>query len=125
MRAGWSAKAMRVLALGLALAVSGSALAAKRKTQVELSGVINLNQATASQLDLLPGVGAKAAERIIEHRKKAPFKRIEELVNVKGFGKKRFDKLKAHLAVSGGTTLQARKREGDATGQARAAPPKR
>jgi competence protein ComEA len=103
-------KALSIAALGLALAlVGGDAHAAKRKSSVKVSGVVNLNQATASQLDLLPGVGDKAAKRIIEHRSKAPFKRAEELVNVKGFGKKKFEKLKPHLAISGPTTIAVAK----------------
>ncbi len=107
-----------VLSLGL-----GNAEAASRKPAKQVSGVINLNQASAAQLDLLPGVGAKAAARIIEHRKKAPFTRPEELVQVKGFGKKKYDKLKPHLAVAGTTTLrQLPAGEGPAE-QGRASPP--
>ncbi len=68
--------------------------------------MINLNQASAAQLDLLPGVGAKAAARIIDFRKKTPFARPEEIVQVKGFGKKKYDRLKPHLAVNGPTTLK-------------------
>ena len=87
----------------LALATTAEA---KGKTKVQLSGVINLNQATSSQLDQLPGVGEKAAKKIIEHRQKTPFNRPEEIVKVKGFGKKKFDKLKAHLAITGATTIK-------------------
>jgi len=69
-------------------------------------GLVNLNAATSQQLDVLPGVGEKAVTRIIEYRTKTPFKKVEELVRVKGFGRKRFVKLKPFLAVSGETTLQ-------------------
>jgi len=71
-----------------------------------LSGVLNLNGATAEQLDLLPGVGPKAASRIIAHRQKRAFERIEELVQVRGFGKRRFEKMRSHLSVRGATTLK-------------------
>ena len=102
---------MSALAVGLTGAITpGEAHARGRgKTKVELNGKLNLNEATASQLDLLPGVGEKAAEKIIAHRKKTPFKRIEELVKVKGFGKKKFEKLKPYLSVSGETNLTARR----------------
>jgi len=90
--------------VGLLLCGPGVAEAGKLRTQH--TGTVNLNEATAAELDLLPGVGEKAAERIIEHRKKRPFKRVEELVRVKGFGKKKFLKLKPHLALSGPTTLK-------------------
>ena len=56
---------------------------------------INLNTATVDQLATLPGVGQKTAERIIEYRTKSGgFKKIEELMNVKGIGEKSFLKIK-------------------------------
>jgi competence protein ComEA len=61
---------------------------------------INLNTATQAQLESLPGVGPKAAERILEYRKQnGHFKKIEDLMNVKGFGEKTFLKLKPMLTV--------------------------
>ncbi len=64
------------------------------------AAVINLNTATAEQLDALPGVGAKMAARIIEYRQKnGPFKKVEDLMNVKGIGEKAFLKMKNQLTV--------------------------
>jgi comEA protein len=61
---------------------------------------INLNVATVEQLETLPGIGRKTAERIIEYRTKSGgFKRIEDLMNVKGIGEKSFLKLKPLVAV--------------------------
>jgi competence protein ComEA len=61
---------------------------------------INLNAATVDQLETLPGIGRKTAERIIEYRTKSGgFKRIEDLMNVKGIGEKSFLKLKPLVAV--------------------------
>jgi len=61
---------------------------------------INLNTATQAQLESLPGVGAKAAQRVLEYRKQnGNFKKIEDLMNVKGFGEKTFLKLKPMLTV--------------------------
>ena len=63
--------------------------------------VVNLNTATLAELEQLPGVGTKTAELIIEYRqKKGPFKKIEELMNVKGIGEKSFLKLKPQLTVA-------------------------
>jgi competence protein ComEA len=56
---------------------------------------INLNTATVDQLTTLPGVGRKTAELIVEYRTKTGgFKKIEELMNIKGIGEKTFLKLK-------------------------------
>ena len=101
-------KVMAVMAVAF-LAMSGEAFAAKKKskTQLQLSGQVNLNTATPQQLDQLPGVGEKAAKRIIEYRAKTPFAKTEDLMKVKGFGKKKFDKLKPYVTVSGATTVKA------------------
>ena len=62
---------------------------------------VNLNTASASQLEGLPGIGAKMAQRIVEYRQKnGPFKKVEDLMNVKGIGEKSFLKLKPQLTVS-------------------------
>lgn len=120
---------MKTLGLAMGLLVATVAHDAhaggKAKTQRVMSGTLNLNAASAAQLDQLPGVGEKAAARIIEYRKKTPFTRPEELVKVKGFGKKKFEKLKNHLSVSGPTTLTVRKEPIPEGAQGRAAPAKR
>ena len=65
------------------------------------AGVVNLNTASASDLEALPGIGAKTAARIVEYRQKnGPFKKIEELMNVRGVGEKSFLKLKPQLTVA-------------------------
>jgi competence protein ComEA len=66
-----------------------------------VQSTVNLNTATAAQLESLPGVGPTLATRIIEHRQKnGPFKKIEELMNVKGIGEKNFLKLKPLVTVT-------------------------
>jgi competence protein ComEA len=62
--------------------------------------IVNLNSATVAQIATLPGIGEKAAQRIIEYREKnGGFKKIEELMNVKGIGEKSFLKLKPLVTV--------------------------
>ena len=66
----------------------------------EKAPVLNLNTATAAELEHLPGIGAKVAARIVEYRtKKGPFRKTEELMNVQGIGEKSFLKLRAQLTV--------------------------
>ena len=65
------------------------------------TAVVNLNTASATDLEGLPGIGAKTAARILEYRQKnGPFKKIEELMNVRGVGEKNFLKLKPQITVA-------------------------
>jgi competence ComEA-like helix-hairpin-helix protein len=53
-------------------------------------GVVNLNSAAEDKLTLLPGIGPRKAQAIVEHRRAHPFRRTDELVKVKGIGRKLF-----------------------------------
>jgi competence protein ComEA len=76
-------------------AASAQSKAASGKAAAAPASVVNLNTATASQIATLPGIGDTAAQRIIEYREKnGGFKKVEELMNVKGIGEKSFLKLK-------------------------------
>jgi len=86
-----------ILCLGLTLA-STSVLAQKSKST--LTEKVNINTATAEQLQTLPGIGPALAKAIIDHRtKNGKFGKIEELINVKGVGQKKFQKMKDRLIV--------------------------
>lgn len=86
------------LALVLAVLISPALMLASPQAQAPATvqkTTVNLNTATLDQLMTLPGVGQKTAERIIEYRTKSGgFKKIEELMNVKGIGEKSFLKLR-------------------------------
>ncbi|HEU4522638.1 MAG TPA: helix-hairpin-helix domain-containing protein [Thermoanaerobaculia bacterium] len=85
------------------ISLCGSAFAADGENK---AGVVNINSADATQLALLPGVGAKAAERIIAYRKEhGEFQKPADLMQVKGFGDKTFERLSPYITVSGKTTL--------------------
>ena len=73
------------------------------------SGVVNINTADAAQLALLPRVGLKAAERIIEYRTQhGAFGKPTDLMQVKGFGDKTFERLSSYIVVKGETTLSSK-----------------
>ena len=62
---------------------------------------VNLNTATVEQLQRLPGIGPKTAARIVEYRQKnGGFKKIEEVMNIRGIGEKNFLKIKPQLSVT-------------------------
>lgn len=74
----------------------------------DAAGVVNINEANAEQLELLPGIGPSKAKAIQDHRKAHPFKRVEELTRIKGIGKKTFARLRPLVSLSGPTTLTER-----------------
>ncbi len=64
------------------------------------AGKVNLNTATVSQLEDLPGIGPALAARIVEHRQKnGAFKSIEDVMAVKGVGEKNFSKIQPFLSL--------------------------
>jgi len=90
-----------LMVLGLAVpAVQAQEKAEKGKPVAAASSPINLNTATQAQLETLPGVGSRTAQLIVEHRQKnGGFKKIEELMNIKGIGEKSFLKIKPLVTV--------------------------
>lgn len=77
-----------------------------RRSGKTLRGKLNLNTATAEQLQMLPGVGPAKAERIVTNRqRRGKFQRVRDLRRVKGFGYKTMQKLAPHLAVDGPNSL--------------------
>jgi len=61
---------------------------------------IDLNTATKDELIALPGIGESIAEKIIQYRQsKGRFRKIDELMNVSGIGKKKFEQIRNHIKV--------------------------
>lgn len=66
----------------------------------DTSQVIDVNTADIDKLVTLPGIGKAIAQRIIEYRKEhGPFKKVEELLNVRGIGERSLEKIRARITV--------------------------
>lgn len=61
---------------------------------------VNLNTATAAELEALPGIGPRTAELIIEYREEeGPFTKVEDLMNIRGIGERTFLRLRPLIRV--------------------------
>ena len=77
----------------------------KKPGKPAMTGVLNLNRATEAELRLLPGIGKRRAQLIVERREKKPFKSVDEVGRIKGM-RALVQRLRARLAVEGDTTLR-------------------
>ena len=94
---------MASLVLLIALAASPS-LAVE---QAALDGVVNINTASAEQLQMLPGVGEVRARAILAERQgRGGFKSIEDLRAVKGVGDAVLERMRPYRTLKGKTTAQ-------------------
>ncbi len=70
------------------------------KPLLKLDKKININQVYSADLQILPGIGEVTSERIIDYREQnGGFKKIEDIMNVKGIGPKKFEKIKDYITV--------------------------
>ena len=64
------------------------------------SSIVNINTATQTELEELPGIGPSISSRIVEYRNKnGNFKNIEDIKNVTGIGDSKFKKIKDYIKV--------------------------
>lgn len=83
-----------------------STLVGRVAVGAEEQGRVDINTATAAELESLPGVGPAKAQAIVAHREVAPFKNTDELVEVKGIGEKLYAQLKDRVTISGGSAVR-------------------
>ena len=65
------------------------------------AGRVDLNRASAQELDALPGIGPVLADRIVHHRMEhGPFRRVEDLAAVRGIGPRALERLRPRVVVA-------------------------
>lgn len=80
---------------------SGSGSPAEKPTLPE--GTLDLNQASVLQLEELPGIGPRLAQLVVEHRsRKGAYKTVDDLLDVKGIGPAKIERLRSLVCVGGG-----------------------
>ena len=82
-----------------------------KSSKKSIGGQLNLNTATKEQFDQLPGISPKKAQAIVDYRKEHPFKKVEDLDEVKGFSSKSIEKLKSYVSIEGSNSLAVEKNE--------------
>lgn len=90
---------IRLLTVPLLLcAVVAAPALAKKKPPAQ---PINLNTASSAQLQQVPGIGPSTAEKILQMRKSyGTFKRVNDLLAIRGLGPKRLEKMRKYLTVN-------------------------
>ncbi|NOZ85364.1 MAG: helix-hairpin-helix domain-containing protein [Deltaproteobacteria bacterium] len=90
----------------LASFTSGTVMAAKTR----VSGVVNINTATEAQIDMLPGIGKAKARALVQQRSKGLYHSTQDLLKVKGIGKKLLEKIGPYLVFEGESTIKVHKK---------------
>lgn len=101
----WALALMTLLLGSDALAGSRKSRRSTPRPEVTRENMVNLNNATSEQLQLLPGIGRTKALAIIAYRVRRKFTSTFQITRVKGIGRKTYRKLRPHLSVHGETTL--------------------
>jgi len=71
-----------------------------RATQKPVKRKINLNKASASELELLPGLGPQLSRRIVQYREtRGKFRKIEDLLQVPGIGRRTLERIREYITV--------------------------
>jgi len=94
---------IRALCLVAMLGVSASVLAAAQSKQPPPKP-LDINKATAAELEKVPGIGPATAKAIVNFREKSgPFRRLEDLLAIRGITKRKLEKLRPYLSVGSPT----------------------
>jgi competence protein ComEA len=96
-RRALTAVALTVLLASAAIAAPATGSSSSKESP---ASPLDLNSASAEQLTEIPGIGKVMAQRIVEWRdQNGPYRRVEDLLKVKGIGEKSFQKLRPYVKV--------------------------
>jgi competence protein ComEA len=102
--AGFVATALVAMIVLFAAGLPATVHAQPAKPGPSAGAPLDINQATAEELTALPGIGPAMADRIVAFREEhGKFRRVEDLMKVKGIGEKSFEKLRRSIKVSDGS----------------------
>jgi competence ComEA-like helix-hairpin-helix protein len=101
---------MRVSLLLCTIVAAGMlATAASARQHRPPARPIDLNRATAAELQQIPGIGPRRAAAIVRFRQKSgPFRRVEDLLAIRGFSTRMLQKIKPYVVVGPPTEKDAR-----------------
>jgi competence protein ComEA len=92
----------RVVGAFLILTLAGVIGAPEALAAAQDGGKVNINTANVDELTDLPGIGPAYARRIVDYREEhGPFRKIEDLLNVRGIGDRTFEKIRDRITVKG------------------------
>ena len=95
--------ALLVVSWGVLCANSLAALQRQEEATKPQAVAVDINKATAYDLQKLPGIGPSLAKQIVAYREKhGPFRRPEDLMAVKGIGFKKWKEIKPYVTVGTG-----------------------
>ena len=97
---------VRALA-GLVALVAIAAALPVLAAEPAVNGTVNVNTATLEELQLLPGIGESRAKAMMDARKqRGGFKRVDDLLEVKGIGEVSLEQLRPYVTTQGKTTAR-------------------
>ncbi len=89
-----------IASLVFALLLPAALVGATHAKKQPLAKPLDLNAATIEQLEQLPGIGPTTAKAIVRFRERSgPFRRVEDLLAIRGITKKRLEKLRPYVTV--------------------------